>query len=929
MDLKLNHSVFDSENAMMSSVSRLYVKWLMVAAALAVVAAFGVSARAQEAANTSAQGGSYVDDWSHHHLVYSNPGAREDAVKHGTLDQWQKIANDPRYQLQLSKRSAGARSVVADPNLATADPNLATETFDAAGGLAARHGFPLRPRPFLGNPIKKDWSTPLGSGTAGTPLTITITSPGTGTVGSTSTFTVDGATFTASAPGAASGRGTFTGNPATGTTVTIGGSLVLTASDSTAATATVTVGASTCFQTGSGINLGGTTITTTAAPGTGTYTVSGAGPTNGETVVIGGVTYHFEATLTGAPANSVLIGTNITNTARNLSVAIAGGTGTCGNGSPCTNATTANPLVSSTNLANVTQTMTALCANNASITNTSGTNVAVGTVATGTLGTQSTALREFALGTVAGTTSNTTIASNINTIINGSASFDTVFTSTAPSNVVDISAIVWGTAGNSDTLALTGASTGVTLATFATLATGTNGTTNASHFAVNNVNSDNAAALATSITDAATGVVTATHTGTNAYLTLTAVTPGTGGNGITLATNATGFSWAAGTLGSGTGGVLGSDGTNSATTFAYWSVNNYASQNQLASNIATATSANTTVAGNMTAVASNNQVTFTPTTVGNFTASAANFSALSGTGSFGGATSAQVQPNTYPAKYGASLTAADCNLDFVVYPTGQVGSGAAATIIAYNQLYGTTGSTGCGTTATVPSTYWAYNTGGSTYAATTSPIISEDGSKIAFIQSDGTTAELVVLLWETTSGGTLTAPITPTITSDITTCTAPCMTVTSLGANDTYSAPFYTYNGNSSGDGGDTVIVGTDTGTLLEISPVFNAGAPVVSTPVTLTSGVAAASPVYDVTSGCVFVGDISGILYSVRRRLYRRDNMRYGYVPTPRSLRGSRTHWRELRNIRWTYCGFHGRQGLCLRYSKLDYDNRVLHFTC
>lgn len=84
----------------------------------------------------------------------------------------------------------------------------------------------------------------------------------------------------------------------------------------------------------------------------------------------------------------------------------------------------------------------------------------------------------------------------------------------------------------------------------------------------------------------------------------------------------------------------------------------------------------------------------------------------------------QVQPNMYPAKFSFSSTVASCSTDFVVYPTGVAGAGGAASLVAYSNLY-----SGCG--GTVPSVNWAYNTGG---MVTTSPIISEGGSQVAFIQ---------------------------------------------------------------------------------------------------------------------------------------------------------------------------------------------------
>jgi hypothetical protein len=50
------------------------------------------------------------DDWSHHRLVFSNPGSAEDAKKHGTYDRWLKITSDVRYAHQQIKRSMMEKS---------------------------------------------------------------------------------------------------------------------------------------------------------------------------------------------------------------------------------------------------------------------------------------------------------------------------------------------------------------------------------------------------------------------------------------------------------------------------------------------------------------------------------------------------------------------------------------------------------------------------------------------------------------------------------------------------------------------------------------------------------------------------------------------------------------------------------------------------
>jgi hypothetical protein len=67
------------------------------------------------------QGRGMPDDWSHGHLVFSNPGTEEEAFASGTHDQWLQHVNDPRYILQQMKRNAAARTFI------TEDMGLGTE----------------------------------------------------------------------------------------------------------------------------------------------------------------------------------------------------------------------------------------------------------------------------------------------------------------------------------------------------------------------------------------------------------------------------------------------------------------------------------------------------------------------------------------------------------------------------------------------------------------------------------------------------------------------------------------------------------------------------------------------------------------------------------------------------------------------------------
>ncbi|MGD0911741.1 MAG: hypothetical protein ABR928_07590 [Terracidiphilus sp.] len=484
-----------------------------------------------------------------------------------------------------------------------------------------------------------------------------------------------------------------------------------------------------------------------------------------------------------------------------------------------------------------------------------------GGVTGGSAGTNSCA--SSTTGTFATSSSTTTLASNLAAAINLCPAAVGV-TASSGTNTVTLTAITGGTAGNS--IALTPTATGFYKWTAGDLAGGTAGTNTGASFAVDGVVGDNATNLAAAINRNATisPVITASPSG--GVVTLTAVTPGTGADTLTTTESLNNFSWQSTTLG-GTGATAGTNGTTSGTatppTFAYWTGTTYDAASAVATNIATAVNANATTGAAITATANtpaSGNVTLTAKTSGasgnTFSASASDFSALTGAAQFGGGAVPTVQPNAFPAKYGASLTAVSCSGDFVVYPTGQAGGTGASNIIAYDNIYATT----C--TGTVPSAYWAYNTG-TGYAVTNSPIISMDGTQIAFMQSNGAGAQLVLLKWKAaTSSTTSPAAITSVAASAYRACTAPCMVVIPLadGDDDSISAPFYDYASD------DALYVGDDSGQLHQFTGVFYATpAETVSAswPVALGTN-KVASPVYDPATGYLFVGDLGGVFYSV-----------------------------------------------------------------
>jgi hypothetical protein len=421
------------------------------------------------------------------------------------------------------------------------------------------------------------------------------------------------------------------------------------------------------------------------------------------------------------------------------------------------------------------------------------------------------------------------------------ASDTSAFSVTATNNTGLFS---WGTpsAGNDGSYTCSGSSSPYT----ATYATSSSTTTLAAH-------------LSSAITNCNGSTIGVSSTSSTNTVKLTAATAGTGGNGGTLAPTAGGpFAWSAGSLSGGT------DGTTSGTTFAYWSVNAPVTTTQLATNIATAINDNTNLQASTGASATSNNsvVTVTARTAGTPGNSIATPTPTSFTG-FGwgaadlsGGASGTVQPNAYPAKFSFSTSSASCS-DYVVYPTGLAGSATAATVVAYNNLY-----SGC--SGNVPSVDWAYNTGGT---VTTSPILSFDGSQVAFIQVSSSVASLVLVKWAASTTESVAAPATLTSQSsgsNYHSCAAPCMYSVALSGspNDTLSAPFYDYHN-------DLLYVGDDSGNLHQFSGVFN-GSPAETTsswPVHLGSN-KLSSPVYDSEAGFqggyVFVGDMGGVFYSV-----------------------------------------------------------------
>jgi hypothetical protein len=226
-----------------------------------------------------------------------------------------------------------------------------------------------------------------------------------------------------------------------------------------------------------------------------------------------------------------------------------------------------------------------------------------------------------------------------------------------------------------------------------------------------------------------------------------------------------------------------------------------------------------------------------------------------------------VPQNQFPAKYQFDVSTENCNSDYVVFGL-TVTTGTQANLVGINNLY-TSASPACNGGS--PWVSFAYNTANNGGQIKTSPILSEDGTKIAFVESTTSASYFHVLVLPNpipappSHSGTVLSPVTPT------TCTTPttagCMTTLTIetSATNSNSSPWLDYVS-------DTVYVGADNGTLYKINPVFGGGAPaLVSDPGNWPVAVSTnkynnilTAPVVDDTAGLIFLGDGEGYLYSV-----------------------------------------------------------------
>jgi hypothetical protein len=217
---------------------------------------------------------------------------------------------------------------------------------------------------------------------------------------------------------------------------------------------------------------------------------------------------------------------------------------------------------------------------------------------------------------------------------------------------------------------------------------------------------------------------------------------------------------------------------------------------------------------------------------------------------------AGVAPAQYPAKYTFNYTGApSCANDFAVFPVNAAGNSSnQANIVGINNLYNSCSGG--------PTVEFAYYVG--TGVVQTSPVLSLDGTKVAYVESASGASKLHVTTIGS-GGGRGTSATSPAVpgTGNNGADTAKTICATSAcsgGVSVTRSSVYYDYNT-------DSAYVGDDNGVLHKFTTVFHGTATEVTTspwPLTVSSGAILTSPIKDPASGNIFVGDSNGNLNGV-----------------------------------------------------------------
>src|SRR6202044_919261 len=158
------------------------LKSLLTTVAALALATLAIPAFAQSAPSIRVGGVEITgvpDDWTHHHVVFANPGTEQDAIQNGHYAQWQKIVNEPRYVVQQLKKNLPVQGPAAvdveyrarwiSEATGSHGPFETSEIPTPAFGFGPHKGRPIPPfRKPIDPPsqIQRDWSMTSG-GTGG------------------------------------------------------------------------------------------------------------------------------------------------------------------------------------------------------------------------------------------------------------------------------------------------------------------------------------------------------------------------------------------------------------------------------------------------------------------------------------------------------------------------------------------------------------------------------------------------------------------------------------------------------------------------------------------------------------------------------------------------------------------------------------------
>jgi hypothetical protein len=222
---------------------------------------------------------------------------------------------------------------------------------------------------------------------------------------------------------------------------------------------------------------------------------------------------------------------------------------------------------------------------------------------------------------------------------------------------------------------------------------------------------------------------------------------------------------------------------------------------------------------------------------------------------------ARPSPHAFPVKYTFDPAATpSCTNDFVAFGMAIPGTtGGQANLVAFNNLYVNPAGTGfC--TGTAPTVMFAYNvTPALLGKIVTSLILSEDGTKIGFVESGTGTSPIStfnVVTWAAGDGTSVITSVAPGVSPAVGTMQSVTFSSTS---NSTTSSPWVDYDS-------DTAYVGTDDGHVYQITGVFH-GTPAVSGspwPISLAANNHLSPPVLDGNLGLLMVGAQNGNLYQI-----------------------------------------------------------------